>query len=249
MTATEGPAYRRVAEQLRDKIHSGELAAGARLPSLPDLGRKFGVSADVARQAIAVLRSDGLVETRQGSGAFIRSFARIVRSSPARLARSQWGAGRPIQDHDTGQRLRTADVTVDEVPAPDEVAAALGVAPGKPLVARSRRFLIDDRPVQLSTSYYVPELVRDTRIVFTDAGPGGSYARLAEAGLEPVRFRERVEARLPDAAERQGLSMSTASGRVLEVTRLAFIADGRCVEFNRMILDAEVYVLEYDFPA
>jgi GntR family transcriptional regulator len=244
-----GPAYRRVADDLRAQIRAGKLPAGTRLPSLPQLGQQFDVSGDVARQAIAVLRAEGLVETRQGAGAFVRTFAQITRSSPGRLSRAQWGSGKAIQDHDTGPRWRTVDVVVSETPAPSDVAEALGLEPGGVALSRARRFLVDDRPVQLATSYYPLEIVHGTAITYTDTGAGGSYARLAELGHAPVRFTESVIARAPQPDEAFDLALPRAGGLVFDLTRYAYTADDRCIEVNRMVLDAAAYVLEYHFTA
>ena len=68
----------RVAAALQDKIRSGTLPEGARLPTENALAQHFGVSRTVIREAIAALKAEGLVETRQGSGAFLR------RPEPAR---------------------------------------------------------------------------------------------------------------------------------------------------------------------
>lgn len=67
-----GTLASRVAEQLRDKIRADHLAPGARLPSEQAMARHFGVSRTVIREAIARLKVDGLLETRKGSGAFVR---------------------------------------------------------------------------------------------------------------------------------------------------------------------------------
>jgi GntR family transcriptional repressor for pyruvate dehydrogenase complex len=56
---------------LRARIESGELAPGARLPTEQVLGEGFAVSRAVVREAIARLKADGYVETRQGAGAFV----------------------------------------------------------------------------------------------------------------------------------------------------------------------------------
>ncbi|MDX3906739.1 MAG: FadR/GntR family transcriptional regulator [Pigmentiphaga sp.] len=64
-----------LAEQLSDvlsrQIASGERAAGSRLPTEERLAAEYGVSRTVVREAIARLKSDGLVTTRQGLGAFV----------------------------------------------------------------------------------------------------------------------------------------------------------------------------------
>ena len=58
-------------EQLSEQIKSGRLAAGARLPTEEELSRAARVSRTVVREAVAALRADGLVVTRQGVGAFV----------------------------------------------------------------------------------------------------------------------------------------------------------------------------------
>jgi GntR family transcriptional regulator len=240
--------YRRVADELRDSILSGELPEGERLPSIREISQQHGVTTGTAARAINALRSEGLVETRHGSGAYVRRFATIRRSSPGRLAREHWAGGRQIQNHDTAGRPRTVDVEVGEVPAPDWVAEALGVDLDEPVIYRSRRFLVEDRPVQLAISYLPLELVRGTSISYTDVGPGGTYARLAELGHEPVHFTEELRARMPvpDEAARLALLEGTP---VIEIKRCAFTAKGRCVEVNRMVLDGSAYVLDYSFSA
>lgn len=244
----DGPAYERMVNELREAIHSGELAG--RLPSLTSLGDQYGVAPAIARRAVEILRAEGLIShTRQGARPYVRQFQRITRRSPGRLSRDQWGAGKAIQDADTGIRPRAVDVNVGETPAPANVAEALGVELGAPVLTRARRFAVEDRPVQLSTSY-LPLDFADTRLAYTDVGAGGTYARLAELGHEPVRFVEKVTARAPRPGEVEGLELPSAVGVVvLEIVRRAYTETGRCVEVNMMILDATAYDLEYTFTA
>lgn len=61
----------RVASLLNREIDTGELYPGARLPTEQQLSDKFGVSRNVVRAAIAQLSADGVVEARQGAGAFV----------------------------------------------------------------------------------------------------------------------------------------------------------------------------------
>lgn len=246
--STQVPAYRRVVDGLRQRILSGELQEGDRLPSVRDITSAYQVTTGTAARAIAELRGEGLVVTRHGAGAYVRRFQAIRRSSPGRLARERWGEGQLIQDADTGSRPRTVDVEVGETAAPDWVAAALGIAPNTPVVFRSRRIVVDDRSVQLATSYLPTELARGTQIMHTDTGPGGTYARLADLGHTPSSFTEYLRARMPLPAEVNRLELSEGAP-VVEVTRHAFTDAGRCVEVNRMVLDGTAYLLDYSFPA
>ncbi|WP_421952660.1 FadR/GntR family transcriptional regulator [Pelagibacterium sp.] len=60
-----------VASILRRAIQSGQYKPGEKLPSEARLTEEHGVSRTVVREAIAALRSDGLVEPRRGAGVFI----------------------------------------------------------------------------------------------------------------------------------------------------------------------------------
>lgn len=67
----EGAAYRQLASVLRERIRSGALPAGQRVPSEKDLHDEFGLARETVRRALAVLRSEGLVEVRHGHGTFV----------------------------------------------------------------------------------------------------------------------------------------------------------------------------------
>ena len=60
-----------VTERIKKEIGSGRLAPGARLPTEQELMTAMGVSRTVVREAVAALRADGLVTTRQGSGGYV----------------------------------------------------------------------------------------------------------------------------------------------------------------------------------
>jgi GntR family transcriptional repressor for pyruvate dehydrogenase complex len=71
-----------IIERLASEILSGRLAPGARLPTEQAMVDAMGVSRTVVREAVAALRADGLVETRQGAGAFV---SRDLHRRPYRL--------------------------------------------------------------------------------------------------------------------------------------------------------------------
>jgi GntR family transcriptional repressor for pyruvate dehydrogenase complex len=60
-----------VAGKLADLVRSGMYPPGARLPSEHAMAEQFGVSRAVVREAVARLKTEGLVKTRQGDGAFV----------------------------------------------------------------------------------------------------------------------------------------------------------------------------------
>lgn len=66
--ATPWGTYTQIAETLRDRITSGELAPGAAVPSESALGSEFGVARTTVRRALAALESDRLIKSLPGTG-------------------------------------------------------------------------------------------------------------------------------------------------------------------------------------
>jgi GntR family transcriptional repressor for pyruvate dehydrogenase complex len=62
-----------VAHRLQAAIQSGISPLGVKLPSGKDLGKMYGVSQAVIREATERLRSQGLIDSRQGAGCFVKS--------------------------------------------------------------------------------------------------------------------------------------------------------------------------------
>jgi len=65
--------FRQLADLLRDRITSGDLAPGASLPSELRLAQEYGLSRTTVRQAMAQLRSEGLVIVEPPRGTFVRT--------------------------------------------------------------------------------------------------------------------------------------------------------------------------------
>ena len=71
--------YEEIAESLRARIAKGEFAPGEMVPSSRDLSEQWAVSRATVIKAMDVLRADGVVEARQGTGF-------VVTEIPARTA-------------------------------------------------------------------------------------------------------------------------------------------------------------------
>ena len=71
MSTSRGTLAQRVVDALKDRILSGDLAPGAKLPSEAELLAAYGVSRTVVREAVSRLQAEGLVETFQGRGSFV----------------------------------------------------------------------------------------------------------------------------------------------------------------------------------
>jgi DNA-binding transcriptional regulator YhcF (GntR family) len=77
------PPYQQVANALRAAILTRKLAPGEKLPSGNELARRYGVARMTVQQAIRLLRDEGLIVSRQGSGVYVRErTARAVALRP-----------------------------------------------------------------------------------------------------------------------------------------------------------------------
>ncbi|MEU6402242.1 GntR family transcriptional regulator [Streptomyces sp. NPDC046985] len=243
------PKYQRIAAELRTAVEAGAYGPGERLPGENDLMAAYGVARMTARQALGVLQAEGIVEARKGAGVFVRDFRPVRRRGAERLAHARWGAGRSVWEADVAGRELVVDSVEVSVEAPTAVVAGvLDLAEGDRVCVRRRRYTLDGKPVLLAASHLPADLVAGTPITRPDTGPGGVYARLADLGRRPVRFREEIRSRMPAEDEAGRLELPPGVPVVL-IARTAFDADGAAVEVNEMVLDSSAYVLEYDFEA
>lgn len=63
--------YVRIADEIRRDIASARYAVGDPLPSVAELAARFGVAKMTISNAIAALRDEGLIQTRQGSPSIV----------------------------------------------------------------------------------------------------------------------------------------------------------------------------------
>lgn len=249
--ASDRPVFRQISDHLRDAISSGQLSEGDQLPSESQLIEHYGVTRMTARQALGVLKSEGLVVAEHGRGVFVRAWPTLRRLGSDRFARRHREQGKAAFTADVegaGSKASVDRITVTEELPPVDIATRLGLARRVKTVVRRRRYLVDGYPVETATSYIPATLARGTAIVEPNPGPGGIYARLEEQGHRLGRFTEEVRARMPLPDELRALSL--ASGvPVLHLVRTAFDTDDVPVEVCDTVMSSDAFVLDYELPA
>ena len=256
------PAYQQIANELRQRIQSGALEAGSKLPTEIELISEFEVSRVVARLAVATLRTEGLVYSRQGKGTFVKEHRPVRRIAGDRYRHDlaqikRHGVPDPprgtsfTRDHGITWDQYRLDKAFQVAPAPPEVAELLDLDPELGSMVLQRRFVFyaSDRPQQMSWSYYPFDLVRDTPIA--DPGnepwPGGNLAQLATLGIFVTGIEESVGSRMPTPEERRTLTIADGVP-VLTVTRRMLTGppgDRQPVEAARIVIPADGTVLDY----
>lgn len=152
------PPYLRIADGIRERILSGELAAGQRVPSTRQIVREHGVAMATAAKALGVLRDTGWVRTVPGGGTTVAE----------RLGQSAIPDGLAPGASNTGV---TPGSTRDVV-----VRAAIRLADGEGLTALTMRRLAARLGVGPMSLYrYIPdkdELLRlMADVAFGEEGP------------------------------------------------------------------------------
>jgi GntR family transcriptional regulator len=242
---------KQIAASLRALIESGELPPGGRVPSERELAEQYGVALQTAREAVKLLKNEGLVVGQAGKGVFVRKTPRLIRFGVERFSRAKRAAGMAAQQYEAkslGLSSRQEVLELAEVPAPAWVATWFGIETEAPVFVRSRREWVNEEPNQIATSYYRPEIVEGTAIKEQSTGPGGSYARLEENGYVLTKFHEEISARMPNPDEVRQLRLPPGTP-VINVIRVAMTKDGPIEVFSSIMnATSAVFVYEFDAP-
>jgi GntR family transcriptional regulator len=238
------PMYRQIADDLRAKIESGELARGSQLATEIELREQYEASRNTIRDAIKWLTTRGLVETRPGQGTFvvekINPFVTTLTSDPET---GRGGGEEGIYIAEVARSQRVSEISEPRVEiqmAERPVARSLRIEEGAQVVSRHQQRSIDGTLWSLQTSFYPMSLVQRGAIDLIQARDieGGTVAYLAEkCGIEQAGYRDTIAVRPPDDNEAR-LFKLPADGRVsvFEIYRVGFDKEG-----NRFRLTVTVY--------
>ena len=244
---------RRIADDLRGSIESGELAAGAKLPSERDLAARYGTARNTAREAISRWQTEGLVVAQHGRGVFVRPRQPLMRLGANRYSRrlrDETGLS-PFRIEVTkqGRTPKTECRSVTTEAPPSDVADRLGLDPGSARVIRRENwYFADDDPVQVGVTYIPVEVAGDSPLASAKKlGKGSIYARFEELGYPIARIREEISARMPNPEEMTGLGMPPGVP-VIEVLHTGYDADRKPFEVTRFVMRSDLNGLDYDMP-
>jgi GntR family transcriptional regulator len=232
--------YQAIAWAIREQIHRGELRPGDAIPSLPAIQKDHDVSNPTAQAAVKLLKSWGLVRSEPGRGTYVLKHRPIVNlmtemTMPIRDgARRTWKAIAADYGMVGAQRTTGAG----RAPAPADVTDAFGFEADTSVAWRQRLLLLDDRGVQIATSYYAEEVYA---VLPELAGPEklstNSMELMARAGFPIAGGNDLVYAR-PVTQEESVLLSVEVGAPVTEVFRVANGAGGEVLSVERMVSDS-----------
>lgn len=245
--------YQTIADELRAAIHRGDYHPGDALPSESQLRTTYDVSRPTVRHAVAMLRSEGLIDVEHGRGAFVRRRPLIQRHARNRHAHAR-AAQRPLGFDYPARHGQTPGMHITRtgpVPAPADIAARMGVDEGEMVFIRARVVFGDGEPVELSASYFPHDLATGTALA-TEQPLDVGVLRYVEdqLGRSYAHVREELTARAPTPEEASTLRISAALP-VLRVLYTAYDPHGVVIEVVDSVFpsDRHAFIDEFDLPA
>lgn len=205
---------------LKERIRSGSLPPGERLPGEPTLAAEHRLSRVTIRRALDGLARDGLIRRRPGAGTFVREDV-----APAAIVGDFSNMLQSLVAMGKATRVRL--LAFDYVTPPQAVAEALGLVPGERTQHSIRVRYMDDEPFSyLST--HVPERIG---ISYSEADLASMplLALLERSGVAAVAADQTLSATLagPETAAALGVAVGAP---LIAMTRVVRGADGRGVE-------------------
>ncbi|MFD9406283.1 GntR family transcriptional regulator [Streptomyces sp. NPDC059989] len=219
-------AYLKVADALRARIRAAEWPVGARLPSRARFAAEYAVGQSIAQRAMELLIIEGWLEGRAGSGTYVRVPRQRVRIPRSRLRRLSGPGGR-----NNGSGTWEAHSKA-RIPAPERIAARLGIGVGDPCVVTTYEFLSEGRPVEICESWEPLSVTDGTPVILPERGPlkgAGVVERMRSIGVTVVSATEVPRPGRADQPQANLLGISVGD-LITEIERTHYAADGRAVE-------------------
>lgn len=225
------PLYFQVAQQIEDMIDRGELPPGSRLDNELQLADQTGLSRPTMRQAIQYLVDKGLLVRKRGVG------TQVVHG----LVKRQVELSSLYDDLLQGNQMpSTVVLASDTAAASDDVAVALRLPPGAPVVHLERLRCARGEPLAIMQNW-LPVGLADLRADRLERH--GLYETLRTAGVHLRVASQRIGARAATATEAR-LLHERRGAPLLTMTRTTYDDSGRAVEYASHVYRPELYSFE-----
>jgi DNA-binding GntR family transcriptional regulator len=222
------PLYFQVAQHLEQMIESGELPMGTRLDNETDLAGQLGLSKPTMRRAIEYLVGRGLLVRKRGIGTQVVQ-AKVTREVQLTSLYDDLAKA--------GRNPSTTVASFGTEPAPDSLAATLGIPAGASVYVFERLRYADGEPLALMRNHVPEQLIR---LSAADLEKQGLYNLFRANGISVRIAKQAIGARAATAAEADALG-ERRDAPLLVMERSAYDEQGRAVEHGQHVYRASGY--------
>jgi GntR family transcriptional regulator len=202
------PRYLGIAESVRQEILSRELPAHARLPSEPELVRRFGAARATVRRALALLQDEGIVYSRQAVGTFVAE-PPVEQDLDYLFSFTEFMTHRGLKP---ASRLIAAEVQRIEDPQ-SPVLLHLGLPPGASVLYVRRLRLGGQQPLVIANTWLPAALFPG--FLKQDLEKVSVYDIMGVAGYKPTAAVQTIEAVTLEEADAKLLTVPAGSAALL----------------------------------
>ncbi|MEX2449395.1 MAG: phosphonate metabolism transcriptional regulator PhnF [Rhodospirillales bacterium] len=228
--------WRQIAEALRDDIHRKAFVKAGRLPPEQELAARFDVNRHTVRRAIAELETEGLVRTEHGRGTFVLDgFVNYQLGKRTRFSEN-------IRQLNMEPSREVIQVLME--PAPTNVAKALGLKDGSPVIRLETRSRANKLIISIATHYFSARRFPGLTEIFKKEN--SITEALKKLGVDDYRRKKTcITARMPDVAEARQLEIPK-NQPVLVAEAVNVDSNGKPLEFgiSRSPANRRQYVIE-----
>jgi GntR family transcriptional regulator len=227
------PLWAQVSDDLRRRIGTGEFDGG--FAGEHDLTEQYGVSRHTIREALRVLRVEGLLKSERGRGTTVQE------TRYSQNLGTLYSLFTTISDQGVEQTSTVKRLTLTVNPT---VAAELNVAPTSEFVVIERVRFAGGEPLAYDTAWLLAEVARP--LLDADFTHSSIYGELRDrCGIEMDSGGERIYAQVASHHIATQLNLSSGSP-VFAIERIG--AKGtRVIEWRETFIRGDRFTLEFDF--
>jgi len=238
MVREDPPKYLQVLATIQERISDGTWPAGTMIPSEHQMANDFDVSRPTVLKALAILKTDGWIESQKGKGHFVRGMLPTGRHAPAHA--------RAALDLDEAAGVKM--LHVGPVLADARTADLLRIPAGTPVYQRKRCTVIGGQVVDIVTTNLPVEVAVNTDAIKQPPVQGGLLAHIAaRRGIHADYATDWTTARLPSEDEAQLLGIGLGDP-VISVVVAAYTAAGEPVAVSSVVAPGATHELEDSYP-
>lgn len=236
--------YETIAQDIQNRIESGDLAPNDKLPTVVDLCDRYGVSKITVKRAFEILTEKGLIASKRGSGTYVKNTTELfdtgtvdpllvgedgAREDAFGFTRSDQPIGFTASHSARGRSVSSVVYDFSVTNPPEGVAQHLSISPDDFTYYFCRVRCLEGEPVAIEYTYMpidvTPGLKRDQLY-------HSVYAFVQDTlGLKISSFHRIIRA-VGTTEEEAGRLRLDAGTPLLEISQVGFLDDGTPFEFS-----------------